>query len=116
MSLFFSGSDGNIYTEPYEGTLTGSLYKTKFVEYTDDEYIEDESSWVPGIQFDTSIQEYWIDIQWASAQRLGDSDVSPTYDSGSQTGCIWVYNLTDSQKSTIESDADYIATYVTSSL
>ena len=116
MPIFISGSDGNIYTEPYNGTITGSLYKTNFVEYRDDEYVDDESSWVPGILFDTSLQEYWIDIQWASANTLGGSEVTPTYNSGSQTGCIWVYNLTNSQKSTIESDAEYIATYVTSSL
>ena len=39
-----------------------------------------------------------------------------TINESNMEGCVWVYNLNDSQKNTIESDAQYIATYVTSSL
>ena len=54
-------------------------------------------------------QEY----KWSAATLI---DGSGSFDESNLQGCIWVYNLTDSQKNTIENDAQYIATYVTSSL
>ena len=118
MSVFISGSDGNIYIEPYELRYTGSLYKTNYVVDNDEEVneVDDDGCRVPGILFDTSLNQYWGDIRWACADYLGDDGVVDSYDTGSNSGTIWVYDLTDEQKNTIENDAEYIATYVTSSL
>ena len=33
--MIVSGSDGNLYWDNLEGQLTGSLYKTKWVSWTD---------------------------------------------------------------------------------
>lgn len=118
MSVFISGSDGNIYIEPYNLQYTGSLYKTKYVVDNDEEINEDDDDGcrVPGILFDTELQQYWGDIRWARANYLGEDSIMESYTTGSHEGCIWVYDLTDEQKTTIQNDSDYIATYVTSSL
>lgn len=118
MSLFVSGSDGNLYIDPYNLQYTGSVYKTNYVVDNGDGVNEDDDDGlrVPGILFDTSLNQYWADIRWACADYLGDDGVVDSYDTGSNSGTIWVYDLTDEQKNTIENDAEYIATYVTSSL
>ena len=32
MATYFSGSDGNIYVEPYDNQFTASLYKTQYIQ------------------------------------------------------------------------------------
>jgi hypothetical protein len=113
MALYFSGSDGNVYCEPYNGQFTGSLYKTKFLTITEDPDDDESTVSVPGILYDTGSNAYWSSTRW-SVSSLMDSSVS--FDTGSMQGCVWVYNLNEASKSRIESDADWIATYVTSSL
>ena len=112
MTTYFSGSDGNIYIEPYNNQFTGSLYKTTYIKISEDDDDENDLSTVPGILYDTSNNIYH-DYLWTAADLMGSTG---SFDEANLQGCIWVYNLTDSQKNTIENDAQYIATYVTSSL
>ena len=109
--LYVSGSDGNIYEEPYEGTITGSLYKTKYITITEDDgeftYI------VPGILFDTNNDQYYDNMVHTQAQLI---DGTNCFDSGSMEGCVWVYNINEASKSVIESDADYISSLADSNL
>ena len=107
-----SGSDGNIYIEPYNGTITGSLYKTKYIQIIEDEFPEDTLS-VPGILYDTGSNRDFPDVRHSQASL---EDTTPCFDTGSLEGCVWVYGLNEASKSIIESDVEWIATYVTSSL
>ena len=112
--MYVSGSDGNLYLESSNGMFTGSLYKTRYVEVSGSHTIEDDDvETVPGILYDQANNLYWLDARSSNATLW---DGTTTFDSGSNEGCIWFYDLTDSQKNTIENDAQYIATYVTSSL
>jgi hypothetical protein len=110
MPLYFSGSDGNIYVEPYNGAITGSLYKTKFVTLTDSEEEEDYAH--PGILYNTSTSCAW-NCKWSAASLM---DSSTTFNTSSLVGCVWVYDINQTTKSIIESDSNWVATYVTSSL
>jgi hypothetical protein len=112
MSTYFSGSDGNIYVEPYNNQFTGSLYKTTYIKISEDDDDENDLSSVPGILYDTD-NEIYQDYKWSGASFMSGTG---SFDESNMEGCVWVYNLNDSQKNTIESDAQYIATYVTSSL
>jgi len=118
MSAYITGSDGNIYLEPWGLSMTGSLYKTQYIVSTEDDIDDpdDDGLREPGILFDTELKGYWADVATSRAQVLSGSVFVDTYDESTHQGCVWVYDLTDSQKSTIESDSDWIATYVTSSL
>ena len=113
MATYYSGSDGNIYRDPYKGTITGSLYKTSFITITRDSDDPDSEQSVPGILYDTTDGPYFSNVRWSLSSLM---DSTSTFSTSSMQGCVWVYNLNDSQKTTIENDANYIATYVTSSL
>ena len=107
--MFVTGSDGNVYFEPTDGEKTGSLYRTKFVEWNDTEFDDDgETCREPGILYDTGSNAYWFPHMW--------SLVGGSFDEDNLEGTIWVYNLNEASKSLIENDAQYVATYVTSSL
>jgi len=107
--MFITGSDGIVYHEPSEGTLTGSLYRTTFVEVANPEGAdEDEKVWEPGILYDTDNNVYWADSRWTT---VGDS-----YSDSTNEGTIWVYGLNEASKSIIENDDQWVATYITSSL
>ena len=112
MATYFSGSDGNIYVEPYDNQFTASLYKTQYIQIVEDPDDDDGVSTMPGILYDTTNNMYQ-EYKWSAATLI---DGSGSFDESNLQRCIWVYNLTDSQKNTIENDAQYIATYVTSSL
>ena len=112
-----SGSDGNLYFEPSEGTRTGSMYKTTWVSWNDTEFDDDgETNNEPGILFDTSNNVYWADIRWVEAHIVSGSELVDTYDSSNNQSCIWVYELSNEQKTTIESDAQFVSKLVDSSL
>lgn len=115
--MIVSGSDGNLYWDNLEGQLTGSLYKTRWVSWTDTEFDDDgETNHEPGILFDTDNNIYWADVQWNQAHIFSGSNIIPTYSEDTNEGCIWVYELTDDQKTTIENDAQFIAKLVDSNL
>ena len=115
--MIVSGSDGNLYWDTLEGQLTGSLYKTKWVSWTDTEFDDDgETNDEPGILFDTDNNIYWADVRWTQAHVLSGSNIISTYSEDTNEGCIWVYELTNDQKTTIENDAQFIAKLVDSNL
>jgi len=115
--MLVSGSDGNIYYDSFKGRFTGSLYKTGFIQYNDTEFDDDgETVTEPGILYDTENNQYWLDVRWVLASYYTGSNYVSTFDEDANEGCIWVYDVTNAQKATIENDAQYIAKYVDSNL
>ena len=112
--FYVSGSDGNIYKEPTNGSVTGSLYKTNYIVISGSDWMsEDEVCEVPGILYDRVNQAYFPDCGHSAATLI---DGTLSYNTSSKEGCIWVYDMNEASKSLIENDADYIATIVDSSL
>tara|TARA_B100000902_G_scaffold101940_1_gene104314 strand:+ start:3979 stop:4347 length:369 start_codon:yes stop_codon:yes gene_type:complete len=116
-----SGSDGNIYQDPFEGSMTGSLIKTKYVQWTDTEGDDEGELCVePGVLFDTSLNQYWADVAFSESDiKIASGsgfEFVPSLNEDTLEGCIWIYNLSDSMRTTIENDSQYIATIVSSSL
>ena len=112
--MYVSGSDGNLYLEPSNGMFTGSLYKTSYIQISgSDDMEDDEVCSVPGILYDQASNAHFPVVRSSQATLW---DGTSTFDSENNQGCIWVYDLTNEQKTTIQNDAEYIATYVTSSL
>ena len=112
--LYVSGSDGNIYKEPTNGSVTGSLYKTNYIVISGSDWMsEDEVCNVPGILYDQVNQAYFPDCAHSAASLI---DSTPSFSTSSMQGCVWVYGLNEASKSLIENDADYIATLAESNL
>ena len=113
--FYVSGSDGNIYIEPTNGRVTGSLYKTKYIVRSGSDWMEDDDIVcnVPGILYDQVNQAYFPDCGHSEASLI---DGTSSFTTGSMIGCVWVYEMNEASKSLIENDADYIATIVESSL